>query len=78
MTHDVEKFQPLEVILGQEVINIATILQIVKAAGHGAVRTALGGGGAADKNRKSLRPRRVSVGQINRLYTDLCIENSFL
>lgn len=77
MTHDVEKFQPLEVILGQEVINIATIFQIVKAAGHDAVRTALGGG-AADKNRKSLRPRRVSVGQINRLYTDLCIENSFL
>jgi hypothetical protein len=76
MTHDVEKFQPLEVILGQEVINIATIFQIVKAAGHDAVRTALGG--AADKNRKSLRPRRVSVGQINRLYTDLCIENSFL
>ena len=44
MTHDVEKFQPLEVILGQEVINIATIFQIVKAAGHYAVRTALGGG----------------------------------
>jgi hypothetical protein len=43
MTHDVEKFQPLEVILGQEVINIATIFQIVKAAGHDAVRTALGG-----------------------------------
>ena len=43
MTHDVEKFQPLEVILGQEVINIATIFQIVKAAGHGAVITALGG-----------------------------------
>jgi len=77
MTHDVEKFQPLEVILGQEVINIATIFQIVKAAGHDAVRTAFWGG-AADKNRKSLRPRRVSVGQINRLYADLCIENSFL
>jgi len=49
MTHDVEKFQPLEVILGQEVINIATIFQIVKAAGHDAVRTALGGGGSGQK-----------------------------
>jgi hypothetical protein len=59
MTHDVENFQPLEVIPGQEGTNITTIFQIVKAAGHDAARTGLE---AVDKNRKNLRPKRVSVG----------------